>query len=118
MNYVNKTIYGQNYCVNLNIWDTAGQERYAALLPMYTREVDVLLCVIDPTNKENSIEYIKKNVKTLLEKRNENPPFSVHVVVTKIDSQKNENYKEFGANVQNIVENYLFKLNNEWYNKY
>ena len=114
MNYINKIIHGENYCINLNIWDTAGQERYAALLPMYTRDVDVILCVIDPTNKENSVEYIKKNLNFILEKRNESPPFSVHIVVTKIDSQKNENYKEFGENVKNIVENYLFKLNNDF----
>lgn len=114
MSYINKTINRENFCINLNIWDTAGQERYAALLPMYTRDTDVILCVIDPTNREKSIEYLKKNLKFILEGRKDNPPFSVHIVVTKIDSQKNENYKEFGENVKNLVNNYLFRLQNNF----
>ena len=114
MSYVNKIINGENYSINLNVWDTAGQERYAALLPMYTRDTDVILCLIDPTMKENSVEYLKKNLKFILEKRTNNPPYSVHVVVSKIDTQKNEDYKQFGEDVKTLVENYLFRLNIEY----
>jgi len=114
MSYVNKTINGENFSINLNIWDTAGQERYAALLPMYTRDTDVILCLIDPTMREKSVEYLKKNLKFILEKRTNNPPYSVHVVISKIDTQKNEDYKQFGENVKTLVENYLFRLNIEY----
>ena len=89
MCYLNKLIKNENYNINLNIWDTAGQERYAPLLPMYTRDADVILAVIDPTQEQHSINYVNKVLKNVLECRTKNPPFGVHVVISKIDTQDN-----------------------------
>mmetsp|Transcript_29240 Transcript_29240/g.76601 ORF Transcript_29240/g.76601 Transcript_29240/m.76601 type:complete len:236 (-) Transcript_29240:824-1531(-) len=36
--------------VRVQIWDTAGQEQYSSLLPMYFRNADVCICVIDGTD--------------------------------------------------------------------
>lgn len=41
----------------VNMWDTAGQERYRALLPMYLKNIDLILYVYDTTNK-NSFEHL------------------------------------------------------------
>eukprot|EP00035_Acanthoeca_spectabilis_P004036 m.98062 g.98062 ORF g.98062 m.98062 type:complete len:231 (-) comp12417_c0_seq2:943-1635(-) len=40
---------GRTDAVRVQIWDTAGQEQYASLLPMYFRNADVCICVIDCT---------------------------------------------------------------------
>ena len=39
-----------------NVWDTAGQERYAPLLPMYTRNADVVVLVSRPDTKKAELE--------------------------------------------------------------
>ena len=42
--------------VRVQIWDTAGQEQYSSLLPMYFRNADVVICVVDHT--ESSCQRI------------------------------------------------------------
>ena len=37
--------------MKLEIWDTAGAERYRSLLPMYTRNADVIVYVVDPKKR-------------------------------------------------------------------
>ena len=41
----------------LQIWDTAGQERYRSLLPLYTRNSDIIILVFN-VNNFNSINYL------------------------------------------------------------
>ena len=45
--------------INFEIWDTAGQERYLALIPMYFRDVKIIIFVFD-VNIKKSIKYINK----------------------------------------------------------
>ena len=71
----------------LHIWDTAGQERYASLLPMYTRKADILIFTVDPTNID-SIPYLKRTIPPTLASRSRNPPYALHIVVTKSDTQR------------------------------
>ena len=71
----------------IEIWDTAGQERYASLLPMYTRKTDILLFVIDPTNI-HSISYLEKIISPILGSRPHTPPYAIHIIITKYDTQR------------------------------
>jgi small GTP-binding protein len=113
MCYLNKLIKNENYNISLNIWDTAGQERYAALLPMYTRDADVILSVIDPTQEIESVNYINKVLNDVLEARTKNPPFGVHVVISKIDTQENlEKCEKIAKKVKLNIEDFLFRVNN------
>jgi len=117
MCYLNKLIKNENYNINLNIWDTAGQERYAPLLPMYTRDADVILAVIDPTQEQQSINYVNKVLKNVLECRIKNPPFGVHVVISKVDTQDNlEKCEKIAEKVKENIENILFNTNNSFTN--
>lgn len=70
--------------IRLNIWDTAGQERYAALLPMYSRNADVIIFTIDPVNPD-SVSYIKKMMPIVMS----DSIMAIHLVVTKMDMQYN-----------------------------
>jgi small GTP-binding protein len=45
--------------IKINLWDTAGQERYLGLIPMYTRNADIILFTFDLTNKDSFINLEK-----------------------------------------------------------
>jgi Ras-related protein Rab-5C len=100
VNYVKSNDSG---LVRLNIWDTAGQERYAALLPMYSRNADVIIFTIDPINS-GSVDYIKKIAPAIIT----DSVLAIHLVVTKMDLQYNEeNAREMVVNVRHYLEDYL-----------
>jgi small GTP-binding protein len=85
--------------VRLNIWDTAGQERYAALLPMYSRNADVIIFTIDPINRD-SVDYIKKIAPAIIT----DSVLAIHLVVTKMDLQYNEeNAREMVATARDYL---------------
>lgn len=79
---VNYTQTSGGRAIQLNIWDTAGQERYAALLPMYSRNADVIIFTIDPLNPD-SVPYIKKMAPAIITDN----VVAIHLVVTKMDAQ-------------------------------
>lgn len=54
---------------NFEIWDTAGQERYLSLIPMYFRDVKMVLFVFD-VNSISSIKYINKYRDIICDKPN------------------------------------------------
>ena len=112
MSFFTKLIKHDNYCIDLNIWDTAGQERYANLLPMYSRNANIILSMIDPTNTDVSYNYIKKNIAMILENRIKNPPYCIHIVVSKMDTQKNkENAENLAKNTYKFIKKTLKSLN-------
>lgn len=45
--------------ITLNMWDTAGQEKYQSMMPLYLRNVDCVLLVLDTTEK-SSWDFIEK----------------------------------------------------------
>ena len=55
--------------LNFEVWDTAGQERYLSLIPMYFRDVKIVLFVFD-VNIIKSIKYINKYKNALQDKPN------------------------------------------------
>lgn len=45
--------------IKINFWDTAGQERYNSLIPMYSRNSDIVLITFDLTDKDTFSELDK-----------------------------------------------------------
>jgi small GTP-binding protein len=43
----------------VNMWDTAGQERYRSLLPMYLKNIDLIIYVYDTTSRK-SFDHLQK----------------------------------------------------------
>lgn len=82
---VNYTQTSGGRAIQLNIWDTAGQERYAALLPMYSRNADVIIFTIDPLNPD-AVPYIKKMAPAIITDN----VIAIHLVATKMDAQYSE----------------------------
>ena len=43
----------------IDFWDTAGQERYNSLIPMYSRNSDIIILVFDITDRNSFLELNK-----------------------------------------------------------
>lgn len=100
---VNYTQISGGRAIRLNIWDTAGQERYAALLPMYSRNADVIIFTIDPLNPD-SVVYIKKMAPVVMTEY----VIAIHLVVTKMDTQYGDaNAREMVDNVKAFLRDFL-----------
>jgi Ras-related protein Rab-5C len=100
---VNYTQTSGGQAIQLNIWDTAGQERYAMLLPMYSRNADVIIFTIDPLNPD-SVTYIKKMAPAVVS----DSVVAIHLVVTKMDTQYGEaNAKEMVDSVKAFFREFL-----------
>lgn len=111
---VNYTQTSGGRAIRLNIWDTAGQERYAALLPMYSRNADVIIFTIDPLNT-NSNAYIKKMLPMVITDH----LIAIYLVVTKMDTQYGETHaKELVNDMRVFLRDFLQDDNiivNEYY---
>ena len=55
--YVQCSFLVEDTTVTLNIWDTAGQERFQSLIPLYMRNADACIYVID-VKRTNNIEML------------------------------------------------------------
>lgn len=111
---VNYTQTSGSKIIRLNIWDTAGQERYAALLPMYSRNADVIIFTIDPMNPL-SISYIKKMLPLVMS----DSIMSIQLVVTKMDTQYNDEHaREMVNDVRSFLSDFLRNDNNIIVNEY
>lgn len=72
VNAANSTI-GMSFCMlepnssslpnGIACWDTAGQERYRALIPMYTRNAGVFICLV-PSTSPNDHDKTRNNILT------------------------------------------------------
>ena len=45
--------------IKLNVWDTAGQERYNSLIPMYTRNSDIVILTFSLTDRVSFNNLVK-----------------------------------------------------------
>lgn len=75
-----------NSIIRFNIWDTAGQERYKSVVPLYLRNVDiVLLCFNHTTNNQT----IQEQLQTLREHlRDQVDRCKIFMVMTKCDESE------------------------------
>ena len=53
LDFQNKIIRIDNQDINLLLYDTAGQERFRSLIPMYTRDTNIILLVYDISCKDS-----------------------------------------------------------------
>ena len=53
LDFQSKNIQIDNQEIHLLLYDTAGQEKFRSLIPMYTRDANIILLVYDVTSKES-----------------------------------------------------------------
>jgi len=104
INYKDKTFI-------LEYWDTAGQERFRALLPLYFRNVNILLIVIDSTQDikdqlERWISYY--NNIHFFDKSTINKSHFVFLIFTKIDLIRDF---QLPVNIKYLYEDYVLPQN-------
>ena len=70
LDFQSKEIFIDNIYVKLLLYDTAGQEKFRTLIPLYTREANIIFFIYDITNSDsfhniekwyNSLENVNKN---------------------------------------------------------
>ena len=71
-----KNVQINNQYIRLLLFDTSGQERYKSLIPMYTRDANIILLVYDVTSKE-SFTHLSGWLKDLTNVKKENVIFAV-----------------------------------------
>ena len=52
LDFQSKIVQIDNKDIHLLLYDTAGQEKFRSLIPMYTRDADIIFLVYDVSNKE------------------------------------------------------------------
>ena len=53
LDFQSKNVQIDNQDIHLLLYDTAGQEKFRSLIPMYTRDANIILLVYDVTSKES-----------------------------------------------------------------
>ena len=53
LDFQSKNIQIENQDIHLLLYDTAGQEKFRSLIPMYTRDANIILLVYDITNRDS-----------------------------------------------------------------
>ena len=53
LDFQSKNVQIDNQDIHLLLYDTAGQEKYRSLIPMYTRDANIILLVYDISSKES-----------------------------------------------------------------
>lgn len=109
--YTQKIEYKENN-FSLDFWDTAGQERFRSILPIYFRNVDILIIVIDVTSDiktqlQHWINYYE-NIH-FFDKINVNKNYSIILLFSKIDLVENE--LSLNTEEQNIYNKYILDEN-------
>ncbi len=109
--YTKKIEYNENN-FSLDFWDTAGQERFRSILPIYFRNVDILIIVIDVTSDiktqlQHWIDYYE-NIH-FFDKINVNKNYSIILLFSKIDLVENE--LSLTIEEQNIYKKYILDEN-------
>ena len=55
LDFQSKNVQIDNQDIHLLLYDTSGQEKFKSLIPMYTRDADIILLVYDVTSKDSFI---------------------------------------------------------------
>ena len=76
LDFQSKNVQIDNQDIHLLLYDTAGQEKFRALIPMYTRDANIILLVYDVTSKE-SFTHLSGWLKDLTNVKKENVIFAV-----------------------------------------
>ena len=93
LDFNSKNVKIDNQDVRLLLYDTAGQEKFRSLIPMYTRDAQIILLVYDVTRKD-SFSHIPEWISSLTNVKKEDVIFVL--VANKIDLPEREVTKEEG----------------------
>ena len=64
LDFQSKNIQIENQDIHLLLYDTAGQEKFRSLIPMYTRDANIILLVYDISNRD-SFNHLSDWIKDL-----------------------------------------------------
>lgn len=109
--YNQKIVYKDNKFF-IDYWDTAGQERFRALLPIYFRNVDILIIVVDVTaNIKNQLQYWLNYYENMIffDKSLINKKFIIILLFSKLDLIEND--FNISTEYKNIYKNYILDEN-------
>ena len=96
LDFQSKNVQIDNQDIHLLLYDTAGQEKFRSLIPMYTRDANIILLVYDVTSKDSFI-HLSQWLNDLNTIKKDEVIFAV--VGNKIDLEdKREVSKEEGEN--------------------
>ena len=108
LDFQSKNIQIDNQDIHLLLYDTAGQEKFRSLIPMYTREANIIILVYDITRKDSFL-HIPSWINELTNVKIEDIIFVL--VGNKIDlnNERNVSFEE-GKNMLKIIILFLKKL--------
>ena len=96
LDFQSKNVQIDNQDIHLLLYDTAGQEKFRSLIPMYTRDANIILLVYDICSKD-SFNHLSDWLNDLTNINKDDVIFAV--VGNKIDLEdKREVTKEEGSN--------------------
>lgn len=76
LDFFSKNVRIDNQDIRLFLYDIAGQEKFESLIPMYTRDANIILLVYDVTS-QNSFLHLSKWYKSLTNVKKEEVIFAV-----------------------------------------
>ena len=82
-----------NQDIHLLLYDTAGQEKFRALIPMYTRDANIILLVYDVTSKDSFL-HLSDWLRDLTNVEKEEVIFAVVGNKTDLDDRREVNSNE------------------------
>ena len=93
LDFQSKNVQIDNQDIHLLLYDTAGQEKFRALIPMYTRDANIILLVYDVTSKDSFL-HLSDWLKDLTNVKKEEVIFAVVGNKTDLDDRREVNSNE------------------------
>ena len=106
LDFQTKSIMIDNINVKLLLYDTAGQEKFRSLIPLYTKEANIILFIYDTTNYE-SYTNVEKWYDSLSNVNKEEA--IIFLIGNKIDLVEERKVKEEEAKIYAEGHNYIFQ---------
>ena len=99
-------LYIDNQIITLLLYDTAGQERFRSLIPLYTKDSNIIMLIYDITNY-NSFSNIEKWYNSLSDKNKEEAIF--FLVGNKLDLNEERKVTEEEGKIYAEGHNFIFQ---------
>ena len=93
LDFLSKNIHIDNQDIYLLLYDTAGQEKFRALIPIYTRDADIIIFVYNISSKE-SFNVVSEILKDLTNIKKEEVIFALVGNKPDLDSKREVNLDE------------------------
>ena len=93
LDFQSKNVQIDNQDIHLLLYDTAGQEKFRSLIPMYTRDANIILLVYDISSKDSFL-HLSDWLKDLTNIKKEDVIFAVVGNKTDLDDRREVNTEE------------------------